>query len=372
MNEIENRLENSRKILLDCCLPNGAIVAANSSKSYYPKEAKNYKFVWPRDGSYVCMALDVLGVEKVQERFFDWCMNAEKFKELGVFFEKYHVNGKINRIYYLGSKHLGEKTTKWGASFQPDQTGILLFAVWHHFKDDLSKAKEYSELINLAANGLCNFWDKTHFKIITQDVWETYFTFPDLEDNFTYTLAACSKGLECAHEILGNKRWLKVSKGMKHMLDKHYQGYFYRSYGKVPASSIDGSALGLVYPFEIYSPSDKRMVNTVKEIEKRLVRNCGVHRFEGDDYDGWMYKGDIHRRKGSGPWPMLNFLMAIYYARLGKTSEAKKIFDFVLNNTDKYIPEQIFFNKYQKCPSPLAWSHAMFVIAAKELGIKNF
>ena len=47
--QVQKLLRSSRQVLKDVALPNGAIVAANSRKSYFPKEAKNYYFVWPRD-----------------------------------------------------------------------------------------------------------------------------------------------------------------------------------------------------------------------------------------------------------------------------------------------------------------------------------
>lgn len=40
--KINQLIETSKKIILDCCLENGAIVAANSTKPYYSEEAKNY------------------------------------------------------------------------------------------------------------------------------------------------------------------------------------------------------------------------------------------------------------------------------------------------------------------------------------------
>jgi len=47
--QIRELLITSKKVIKDCALPNGAIVAANSTKPYFPKEAKYYRFVWPRD-----------------------------------------------------------------------------------------------------------------------------------------------------------------------------------------------------------------------------------------------------------------------------------------------------------------------------------
>ena len=38
-------LRISKEVIKDCALPNGAIVAANSDKTYFPKEAKYYRFI---------------------------------------------------------------------------------------------------------------------------------------------------------------------------------------------------------------------------------------------------------------------------------------------------------------------------------------
>lgn len=349
--KIRKLIESSKKVIQDCALENGAIVAANSSKKYFPKEAKYYGFVWPRDAAFSCIAADILGIKHVPEAFFDWCLTrAEGFRETGVFYQNYFVNGP-----------------KASGRFQPDQTGSVLWAVWHHFKEDLNKALQYKELLNLAAEGLCKRWNLDHFSEVTNDLWEERFTFPDLKDNFTYSLAACIKGLECAYSIVPNEKWIKVANSMRQRLEKHCEGYFFRSYGEICDKRIDASLLGLVYPFEIVKPEDERMVATVKEIEKKLVVNGGVHRYEHDEYDGWTVEM-MDRRKGSGAWPLLNFWLSIYYARKGDRRKALRSYNWVVDRVDEYIPEQIFENNFQVSVCPLCWSHAMFVIASKELG----
>gem|GEM_PF-1330418 len=45
-----------------------------------------------------------------------------------------------------------------------------------------------------------------------------------------------------------------------------------------------------------------------------------------------------------------------------------RYYDWVLERTDEFIPEQIFDNEIQVSVSPLLWSHAMFVIASGVLG----
>ena len=83
-----------------------------------------------------------------------------------------------------------------------------------------------------------------------------------------------------------------------------------RSYGKLPDKRIDASVLGLVYPFEVYDVDDLKMVAAINKLEKRLLVNGGVHRYQYDDYDGLMNNGN-HMKKGSGEWPILNFWMSV-------------------------------------------------------------
>lgn len=347
--KIEKLVETSKEVITDCSLENGAIVAANCFKDYFPKDAKYYTYVWPRDASFTCVAADILGID-IQEKFFDWCMTrAEGFQNTGLFYEKYFVNG-----------------LKALTRFQPDQTGSILWAVWYHFKDDLKKASRYKKLIRKAADGICEKWKNDHFTVVTNDLWEERLTFPDLKENLTYSLAACIKGLECANAIIPHKRWSEAANMMRKRLESHYDDYFFRSHGKLSDKGIDASALGLVYPFEIFSPSDSRVVATVREMEARIVINGGLHRYEHDEYDGWMYE-NMHRKKGGGAWPLLNFWISIYNARVGDKERALQYYNWVLDKVNKFIPEQIFDNDIQVSVSPLCWSHSMFIIASKEL-----
>lgn len=345
-------LNTSNEVIKDCSLPNGAIVAANSTKKYFPKEAKYYKFIWPRDAMYICIAAKILGL-KIQEKFFTWCMKAEGWKKTGLFYKKYYINGR-KALHH----------------FQPDQTGSVLIAVYDYYKDNKNECKKFEELITKSANGLCGVWGKDHFNLVAQDLWEERLCFPDLKDTFTYSLAMCAKGLECANKLIPNKIWEKTSNEMKRVLLKNFNNYFYRSFGKINDERIDASLLGLVWPSELISVNDNRMKKTVKLIENKIVKNWGVCRYENDEYDSWMYKRRIHRNKGAGYWPLLNFWMVIYYLKNGNKNKALKFYNKVLKDmkNKKYIPEQFFNNKIQVSVSPLCWSHAMFVIASKRLG----
>ncbi|MBI3963733.1 MAG: hypothetical protein HY341_01920, partial [Candidatus Kerfeldbacteria bacterium] len=53
-------LDRTHEVLRDCALENGAIVGANTDKPYTPREAADYRAVWPRDAAFVCVAADAL------------------------------------------------------------------------------------------------------------------------------------------------------------------------------------------------------------------------------------------------------------------------------------------------------------------------
>ena len=350
---IKRLLGVTRTLIKDCALDNGGIVAANSAKAYYPPNAKNYFYVWPRDAAFACIAADELGIRDVQENFFAWCVNrAEGFAQSGLFYEKYYPNG-----------------LKALSNFQPDQTGSVLFALWHHYRNDLKKASTYHDVIRMGADGICSVWEKNHFTQITNDLWEERLCFPDLRENFSYSLAACIKGLQCAHAIIPTRKWMTTANEMKRRLDRHFLGYFIRSYGKIPDKRIDASIIGLVYPYDVYEANDPRILSSIKEIEERLIINGGVHRYENDEYDGWMLE-QRHRNKGAGAWPLLNFWLSIYYAIQGDREKAERYYTWVLERMigRDHLPEQIFENAIQVSVSPLLWSHTMFALASKHLG----
>lgn len=353
--KIKQLIQSSKQVFQDCSLPNGAIIAANTDLPYYPKRAANYHFVWPRDASYICVAAQKLGV-KIQEKFFDWLEDRpERFKKESLLFKNYAPNGLMN----------------W-ADFQPDQAGTVLWAIHEYFKNDLTKAIKYEKLIRRLAEGLANDWQETHFFHHTVDLWEEgdRHTSSVYENNHTYSLSACARGLQLANNIIKNEIWCKKAEQMIKRINFNYDkgaGRFLRNKGKdVVDRNVDASLLGLVWPFEIVKPDDPRMINTLKKMEKEIVILGGVHRYENDYYDG-----EGSGKEGSGAWPLLNFWMSIYWYLRDNKEKAEKYFNWVLERLDKdgygnYIPEQIFEDD-RRGVYPLAWSHAMFVLACYQL-----
>lgn len=141
------------------------------------------------------------------------------------------------------------------------------------------------------------------------------------------------------------------------------RGYFLRNHGKIDDPNIDASALGLVWPFAMVEANDERMLTTIQTIERVIVMDGGVHRFQFDYFDS---EGSAW--EGGGAWPVLNFWLTIVLKRAGDSAKAETYFNWVVDRVDRYIPEQIFAD-FRIGITPLVWSHAMFIIAAEELGI---
>ncbi len=369
----------SIEVIKACSLKNGAIVASNILDEAYPKDVKSYFYVWPRDASFVCYAADLLGLHEIPERFFEWCWKrAELFREKGVFLaQKYYPHGRAAGDFDIGIKISDLKNEKlrriaknkmvvrlFYMHFQPDQTASLLWAIHEHSK--FRKVNKFHDMVKKAANGLCKLWNEKCFKIPSFDLWEEKVANPKLEQVHTYSLAMCIKGLKSAAELIKPKRkWLNCIEAMEKALEKCYLSYFVKTYGKKIDRTIDSSALGLVWPAEVIEAKDKRMVLTVKKILEKNEINGGILRYPKDRYDGKISFGKL-KLGGAGAWPLLNFWTSIYFLKAGKRKEALKYFNWVLERIDDKIPEQI---KNDKPASiiPLAWGHAMFIIASKFL-----
>jgi GH15 family glucan-1,4-alpha-glucosidase len=220
------------------------------------------------------------------------------------------------------------------------------------------------------ADGLSTVWNKNFFGVTTTDLWEETArqTSVRMENNFTYTLAACARGLFCANEIIANHFWKEVALQMMKKIEEAYSPknkYYYRNFGKIPDPNIDASLLGLVWPFNICEATDEKMINTVKRMEDKIVLSGGVHRYQFDYFDS-----EGSAQEGGGGWPVLNFWMTIYWCLKGDKSKALQYYNWVVDRADKfhgYLPEQ-YFPDFRIGIYPLAWSHAMFIIASHYLG----
>lgn len=122
---------------------------------------------------------------------------------------------------------------------------------------------------------------------------------------------------------------------------------------------IDISILGIVEPFEIFMPKEKKIENTVERINMTLrTYTGGYKRFEGDHY------------MGGNPWVIATLWMVNYYLAIGEKQKAKEGFDYIIKTSTQhgFLAEQI--NNEAMKPAwviGLGWSHAMFITTLKKM-----
>ncbi len=350
--KISRLIKTSKQVLLDCCLENGAIVAINSDKDYFPNNVFFYRYVWPRDAAFTLIALDILGIRGIHENYYRWLKErAEDFQKTGFLFQNYHTHGP-----------------KQWMNLQPDSNGLTLWAIYKH----ASVSKPDKALVTKLAEGLSEMWDDEIFSRNTQELWEERIAYSDLNEMHLYSASAAYLGLNCSHILFPNEKWKcaadKIKKAILNSYDRELN-FFPRTKSDIRSDvnySVDSSLFALIYPSGVLDPSDERMINTVNEIEATLNRDGGLRRNQFDIYDG-MVENNLLLKKGAGCWPILNFWAAIYYSIKGDKEKADAYYNWVVDRVDQYIPEQIFENNIQVSISPLAWSHSMFIIASKYL-----
>ena len=122
---------------------------------------------------------------------------------------------------------------------------------------------------------------------------------------------------------------------------------------------IDISLIGAVIPFKVFTPKEKKVLNTVERITLSLrTYTGGFQRFEGDHY------------MNGNPWPIANMWMTLYYLEKGEKTKAKETFDFVIKTVSKLnlIGEQVDNSTLKaNWVIGLGWSHAMFVLVLEKM-----
>ena len=141
---------------------------------------------------------------------------------------------------------------------------------------------------------------------------------------------------------------------LKNLYDNNKKSFVRNKDGK-----MDISLLGLVTPFKIFSPKEKKILNTIERMDLSIRTYTGGYlRYEGDNY------------VGGNPWVIANLWMAEYYLEAGNKKKARECFEFVVKSGTEhgFLGEQVDNSTMQaKWVIGLGWSHAMFINVLNKL-----
>ncbi len=334
----ENLLRRSLLTLRTLVSPDfGGVVAA-------PTLEPDYRYVWSRDGTYVAYALDRCGYHKDAEAFYRWCKEAQE------------PNGGWNQRYHIE----GTPAPSWGE--QEDQCATILWGIGRHY--ELTKNRDFLEevwpTLEKGVEHLLNGRDpETGLVGPSLDLWE------EKSALHTYTNSAAYGALResaDAASVLGydslagswkEENGILQNAILKHLWDEQ-NNRFLKSVRPLD-KDIDTAILGLSYPFSVLQSDDPRMLSTAHQIENAYRYTTeGIGRYPGDLYHG------------GNPWFITTLWMALYHCQLGNYQKAKTMIDWSTRHVDELqlFAEQV--NRENGEPvsaSPLAWSHAMFILS---------
>ena len=326
------------------------------------KQCGGYQYCWPRDAVYTTTAMDILKMKKEVEKFYkSFCKNTQSRN--GMWEQRFFTDGRLAPC--------------WG--YQIDETASVIVGVYNHYKviEDKKFLKDNLKMCEKAINFLKKYvediFQETNKCGISYDLWEEYEgvklyavssifasfnamikIYEELKEEFTKNRVK-QENVNKEKETLRNLSVTLREYILKNFYDESKKSLIRNLEDK----TLDISILGTVIPFELFSPKDKKILNTVERINMTLrTYTGGYKRFETDTY-----------REGK-PWIIATLWIAEYYLEIGEKQKAKECFDFVVKTSTEhgFLAEQI--NNSTMQPDwviGLGWSHAMFIETLKKM-----
>ena len=320
-----------------------------------------YSYCWPRDAIHMTEAMDFMGMEQETEKFYkNFCKNTQS--KNGMWEQRFYTDGRLAPC--------------WG--YQIDETASVVYGVYKHYerKQNVKFLKDNLKMCEKAVTLLKKYIDD-----VLEDGKKFYLSYDLWEENegiHAYSLAA----IFASFDILGKmydavapefeKNRIKLEQMRKEKLElekymlktkEYVVSNFYdenkKSFIRSKDKKIDISLLGLVTPFKMFTPKEKKILNTVEKIDLTLRTYTGGYlRYEKDNY------------MGGNPWVISSLWLANYELEKGNKKLAKQHLEYVVKTATEhgFLGEQID-NKTLK-PAwviGLAWSHAMFVNLLEKL-----
>lgn len=355
----------------------GAVVAAVDSESLnYSRDT--YSYLWPRDAAIIAHALDLAGFGDLTRDFYS--LLPSLLSDRGYLHHKYHPNLSIGSSWHPFGRP--------GAPLYPiqaDETALPIWALYHHFERyrDLDTIRPiYHHFVLPAARFLASFRDKdTGLPLPSYDLWE------ERGGVATYTAASVFAGLTAAAAFADGfgdrvERDLfrtaaeDVRKGILNHLYDNDSGVFLRGFvldgsGDLAPDPTPDAAIASLFQFQVLSEQDIRLIRTMDWLEDELWVDGpigGMARYRNDAYYQqdpsvpgnpwviatlWLLQWKIATTLSPHSDPQIRFLISWVLERAGQSG---------------MLPEQVHPGTGARLSvSPLAWSHAEWVIAVSRL-----
>jgi GH15 family glucan-1,4-alpha-glucosidase len=301
-----------------------------------------YGFVWARDLAYLTLAFLAAGQTEPARRALRWFPSAQE--PSGVWLQRHWTDGST--------------APSWCAH-QLDETATVLFAyeaAWRELCDRDLDAELWPSA-RAAAEFVLGVIDGDGLPAETADLWE------EREGRHAYTAAAFVGGLRAAaaaaerHEPALAGRYALAADDVRGALERRFwsdeHGRYVRTLGD---PTVDVSLLGLAWPFRAVDPAGARMRATAAAVERELARpGGGILRYADDRY------------AGGNAWVLAALWLGLRQRQVGDLEGHRRALAYAERVATPLglLAEQVSDDGRPVWVLPLAWSHAMFVLAAR-------
>ena len=320
-----------------------------------------YSYCWPRDAIFITNSLDILGMTKETEKYYKTFCKMTQSKN-GMWEQRFYTDGSLAPC--------------WG--YQIDETASVVYGIYNHY-EHTKNAKFLKDTLRMSESAI-KFLKKYVQNVLDgkEEEYKSYDLWEENEGIHTYSLATIFSSFDAMikiYEIVKpefEKNRLKIEKiekelqilrkylvEIKNYILKNLYDNNKKTFVRNKDQKMDISLLGLVTPFKVIAPKEKKMLNTLERIELTLRTYTGGYlRYEADNY------------AGGNPWVIANLWMAEYCLEAGNKKKARECFEFVVKTATEhgYLAEQIDNSTMQaKWVIGLGWSHAMFIDVLQKL-----
>lgn len=279
---IDERIKGiyKRSILLFSLLTNREIGGISAGMEVDEDKTKcgRYSYCWTRDAVFVTRAMDILGMKTEVEKFYNiFCKMTQS--KTGGWQQRFYTDGRLAPC--------------WG--YQIDETASVVFGIYEHFKKYKDKAflKKNLKMCENAISYLQKYVDDTICQkgkfAPSYDLWEEY------EGVTLYSMASIFSSYNAMLKIYKNvktvfennrlkieainKKTKALEQGML-QIKEYCIKTFYDETKKVYVRNTDDkkmdiSILGAITPFEMFSPKEKDIGNTIERINMTLRTYTG-------------------------------------------------------------------------------------------------
>ncbi|HVV03693.1 MAG TPA: glycoside hydrolase family 15 protein [Puia sp.] len=349
----------------------GSIIAAPTfSLPEYIGGRRNwdYRYTWVRDASFTVYSFIRLGYTKEAGAFMNWmekiCKDIKDDSRLGIM---YSIDGTAQLKEYFLDNFEGYKKSspvRVGndaySQLQLDIYGELMDSVYLYNKHVEPISYDFWKDLEKQMNWLADNWHQPD-----DGIWEVR----GGKNNFLYSRLACWVALDRAMKIAElrsfprNGNWKKERNKIYNSIYEEFWNDKEKAFMQFPGSAtVDASSL-LMPLFRFISPKDPRWLSTLERIEKELVMDSLVYR----------YNPEVASPDGltshEGTFSACTFWYVECLSRSGQLQKARFYFEKMLgyaNHLGLYS-EQLGFEGQHLGNFPQAFTHLALISAAHNL-----